>query len=145
VKGHCSTKPASRWALLAGLALLAACSAMQSRKQQRLAAYDAFSPAEKRLVDQGKIEPGMDTNAVYIAWGPPSAVVHTPGSPPQTVWIYFGSRPVLAPNWSCLPTNRGYWTLEYTPTHYSAAYTKAEVVFQNGRMTASKRFGVPAS
>jgi hypothetical protein len=126
--------------LFVGLAILAGCSTIQARKQHRLAAYEALAPSVQALVDEGKVELGMDTNAVYIAWGPPSVVAETPGPPPQTVWVYRGNRPVQVPAWTFLPTDRGYWSLEYTPAHYAAAFTKAEVIFQNGRVVSVQQF-----
>jgi len=124
--------------VLAG-AMLTACSSLNTRKQERSAAYESLPPSTRQLVDQGKISPGMDTNAVYIVLGPPSAVVGAPATQPQTVWVYYGSRPVLVPCWTFLPTSRGYWSLEYTPAHYAAEYTKAEVVFENGRVVACRQ------
>src|SRR6266704_2114952 len=56
--------------LIAALTLCGcATSTIQTRKQERSAAY-AELPAETRsLVDQGKIKVGMSLEAVYIAWG----------------------------------------------------------------------------
>jgi hypothetical protein len=127
-------------ACVAALAFLTACSSVGARKQQRAAAYEALSPTEKNLVEHGRIERGMDTNAVYIALGPPSAVVDTPATPPQTVWVYYGNRVVLIPAWSYFPTANGYWTLEYTPAHQSVPYTRAEVIFENGRVAKCQQF-----
>ncbi len=124
----------SSFFLLVGLAILAGCSIIESRKEHRLAAYEALPASLQALVDRGKVGLGMDTNAVYIAWGPPSVVAEIPGPPSQTVWVYRGSRPIQVPAWTFLPTDRGYWSLEYTPAHYTAAFTKAEVIFQNGRV-----------
>jgi hypothetical protein len=126
--------------LLLACWLMTACSTVHSREKERLAAYQALPPSVRQAVDHKQVEPGMDTNAVFFAWGPPSAVEETPSTPPQTVWIYYGSRAVLHPGWSYLPTSRGYWTLEYTPVHHAALYTKAQVVFQDGRVVEAKRF-----
>jgi hypothetical protein len=130
-----------RCAPLLGLAVLSACSGLGARKQERLNDYSTWSVSDQGLVNRGKIAPGMGTNAVYVAWGPPSEVVHTPATPsPQTVWIYYGSQPVLVPNWSYIPNDRGYWSLEYTPDHYSKVYTKGEVFFENDRVVKFLQF-----
>ena len=65
-------------------------STIQSREQERAAAYAAFSPETRRLVNQSRISVGMTTNAVYIAWGPPDeAIEGTDQHGAVTIWEYF--------------------------------------------------------
>ena len=68
--------------------LLAGCagSKIDGRKRERVAAYAALSPAQQRLVDDGRIDVGMPADVVYIAWGKPSMMV--PTTPGNVTWIY---------------------------------------------------------
>ena len=80
--------------LIAALTLCGcATSTIQTRKQERSAAY-AELPAETRsLVDQGKIKVGMNLEAVYIAWGKPSAIVTgESANGATTTWLYHGTQ-----------------------------------------------------
>jgi len=125
------------------LVLLCGCSSVNARKREMSAAFTSLSPAEQEAVQPGRVENGMSTNAVYIAWGAPSAVLPQPtaaGGIPDETWLYYGDRPVLVPAWTYLPDPNGYWRLEYSPEHYSARYTKAEVRFHNGRVTDATRY-----
>ena len=76
---------------LGTLVLVAGCqsSGVARRKTQSMEAYLALDAATRRLVDKGKIQNGMDTNAVFIAWGPPTDVfsVDIPGGQ-RLVWNY---------------------------------------------------------
>ncbi len=127
------------WCFLFCLVLLCGCSSISQRKQENAAAFASLSPAEKDLVSSGRIERGMDTNAVYIAWGKPSTILMEPPATDQT-WIYYGDRPVVDPAWRYLPNPYGYWTLEYLPEHHSVKYVRAEVHFQNGRVADWKKY-----
>jgi uncharacterized protein YceK len=123
------------------LTLLAGCSTVPNRTRERQAAYEALSPAAKDLVDHGRVAAGMDTNAVYMAWGAPSLVTEDTGSsPPRTIWTYYGDKTVLTPYWAYRPTAYGYWSLESVTDHHSERYTKAEVVFENGRVVDRQQF-----
>lgn len=85
----------------------------------------------------------MGTNAVLLAWGEPSEVRHGtpgPGGETEQTWLYFGHRPVLVPRWTYLPDPNGYWTLQYSPAHYSKQDPQAEVHFRNGQVTDWKRY-----
>ncbi len=110
---------------------------MDARRKEQTAAYAALSARERDLVQQGRLERGMTTNAVYIAWGKPSAVMPRPhelGAESDLTWLYYGHEPVLVPRWTYLPDAYGYWTLQYSPAHYSKPYVKAEVRFKQGRV-----------
>ena len=121
--------------------LVAACSSARNRNAERSTAYEALPPATKELVENGRIEAGMDTNAVFLAWGPPSSVSESevPGGK-QLIWVYSGGRPVQVPAWSSLPEPKGYGELQYNPNHYSGKFTKAQVLFQDGHVVAYKKF-----
>ena len=70
-------------------ALLTGCAGSKTanRKRERSAAYADLPAAQRQLVDQGRIDVGMSTNAVYVAWGLPARVV-APISPGTFTWIY---------------------------------------------------------
>lgn len=127
----------SFWLLFASL-LLAGCatSTIESRKQQRLAAYRALSAEDRRAVDAGQIEVGMSMDAVYIAWGKPSQIVT--GDPSQGVtvtWLYRGTHSDAQSFWSDYDRwhDSGYYTAPYA-THDSPprSYIRAEVRFAGG-------------
>ncbi|HLH56806.1 MAG TPA: hypothetical protein VKY92_24685 [Verrucomicrobiae bacterium] len=79
---------------LAGLCLLAivGCSSsnLEARRQAHPADYAALNPAEKASVDRGRLQPGMTTNAVLLAWGQPTIIssISTPNGP-YIVWEYY--------------------------------------------------------
>jgi hypothetical protein len=86
-------------------------------------------------VDQGEIKVGMNTDAVFIAWGKPSQVLtgETEGGP-TTTWLYYGTEIVEYRYWAF---HRYYSPYYYsTPTlasdFYPRNYVRAEVLFQNG-------------
>jgi hypothetical protein len=124
------------------LLLFSGCSGVDVRKQEQSAAFGDLSASERDLVSRGQIEKGMSTNAVYIAWGKPSAVSSEPASNgPGTdqTWVYYADKPVITPAWVYMPSQFGYWSLEYFPEHHSEAYTKAQVIFRNGRVLSWSR------
>ncbi|MFO1497161.1 MAG: hypothetical protein U1G07_01975 [Verrucomicrobiota bacterium] len=123
------------------LILVAGCSTATKRERERVEAFEAMPPAAQALVARGHIENGMDTNAVYIAWGQPSTVVeNAAAAAPQTTWVYQGNRVRHLPSWSYRPNYLGYWTLEPTTLHFPEAYVKAKVVFQSGRVVEWQEF-----
>ena len=69
-------------------ALLTGCAGnkIASRKRDRTAAYAALSQPHQRLADDGRIDVGMSSDGVYIAWGKPSMMV--PTTPGNVTWIY---------------------------------------------------------
>ena len=136
-------------------ALLTGCatsSTIPKRMEERRATYDALSPEQRALVDQGHIKVGMSTNAVYVAWGSPSQALNSESSSgTTTTWIYSGT------GWQ----QRGYWsyhnygyvsggrygyvhplpTYDYDFIPYR--YTAAEVVFENGVVKSWKHVTPP--
>jgi hypothetical protein len=124
---------------LAGLlGLLAACATattLETRKQDRSAAYAALSEEQRALVEEGKIKTGMSPDAVYIAWGPPSEVLESESAEGHmTVWIYYGQ-------WV---EEHRYWIGRRLESDYQARnYVQAEVVFQNGVVTSWRTLPKP--
>lgn len=109
------------------LAVLAGCatsSTLVSRKQEKLAVYEALSPEFKIAVDQGTIKVGMPMEAVFIAWGKPSQVMQSGTAVgEQTIWLYQGG---------FLQETR-YWGRRRLHTDYTPmTYVRAEVIFGQG-------------
>jgi hypothetical protein len=122
--------------LLAGL-VLAGCatSTVQSRKQERYAAYEALTPEMRGLVDQGQIKVGMTTDAVYIAWGPAGRVLQGENEAGKTTtWVYYGSYVQEVRYW-------GYRNLHYD--YYPTTYVRAQVVFVDGVVKSWQTYGAP--
>lgn len=123
--------------LLAGL-LLGGCSTggtVASRKQERYSAYEALSPELRSLVDQGKIQTGMSTDAVYIAWGKPGRVTEGDyGAGPAITWAYLDS---YLQQYNTLG-----WRGMYQ-TYANVSYVRAQVVFTNGVVQQWQTFPAP--
>ncbi|MDB6111599.1 MAG: hypothetical protein JWR69_3349 [Pedosphaera sp.] len=108
------------------IVLFAGCATptVESRKQERYAAYQALSPELKAAVDHGSIKAGMSMDAVYIAWGQPAQVLQGGNAGGEsTTWLYEGGY---------LEETR-YWG--YRRVHYDynpRSYVRAEIVFVNG-------------
>ena len=77
-------------AALSLLPLLAGCSATPTaRAREKAAAFGQLSPEDQRLVLSGKVRPGLDRTAVYIAWGAPSQDEGAnPAAGPWDAWLY---------------------------------------------------------
>jgi hypothetical protein len=122
--------------MLAGL-VLAGCatSTVQSRKQERYAAYEALAPEMRGLVDQGQIKVGMTMDAVYIAWGPPGRVLQGENEAGRTTtWVYYGTYVQEVRYW-------GYYGLYYQ--YYPTTYVRAQAVFINDVVKSWQNFGAP--
>ena len=129
-----------RLILLSLLALVfagcASTSTIQTRKQERSAAYSSLAPEFKTVVDQGQIKVGMPMDAVYIAWGKPSQIaVGESSQGPLTTWLYYGTTFEEYRYWNYrpIPSGRYYWSEPYLDRDYMPRkYVRAEVTFQNG-------------
>ncbi len=123
--------------LLAGL-LLGGCATggtITSRKQERYSAYEALSPGLRGLVDQGKIQTGMSTDAVYIAWGKPGRVTEGDyGEGPAITWAYLDTYLQQYNTWG--------WRGTYQ-TYANVSYVRAQVVFTNGLVKQWQTFAAP--
>ena len=92
-----SLPSASRQSLLVFLTLAVllvggcASSSIPRRKAERAGAYATWSPETQALVSQGQLAAGMDTNAVFLAWGRPDEAETVQGLPegPELRWRYF--------------------------------------------------------
>lgn len=115
---------------LAVLLLVAGCattSTIQSREQERAAAYAAFPPATKKLVNQGRIAVGMTPDAVYIAWGKPDEVLQSGDKHGvRTIWVYRGA--VLEETRYWVGRRFPHLKFDYEPQ----TYVRAEIIFADG-------------
>ena len=135
--------------LAAGL-LLAGCatSTIESRKQERAAAYTAFPPDVKDFVNNGQIKVGMSEDAVYIAWGQPSEILRNEaGNAAETIWLYYGGWMQETRYWTYRQAGRGrdiylerYLDRDYQPR----TYVSAEIVFVNGEVNRWRTLPRPA-
>lgn len=81
--------------------LLASCvpSTPQTRIQQNPQKFAALGPKNQTLVQQGQLARGMSPDAVYLAWGAPSANFQGSRDGKTTErWDYAGTRPVPVTN-----------------------------------------------
>lgn len=114
-------------------------STVQTRIQERSAAYDSFSPDVKKMVDEGRIQVGMDTNAVYIAWGRPDEVLESGNQRGVfTTWVYR----------SAFLEETRYWVGRRYPhpayDYEPRSYVRAEIVFLNGKVQSWRTLPQPA-
>ncbi len=132
-------------------AVLTGCatSTIESRRQERLAAYQGLSPELKTLVDKGQIKVGMSQDAVYISWGPPSEVLQSETAEGAlTTWQFHGAwmqetrfwtyREVTKDNTAFLER---YLERDYNPRDY----VKAEIIFVNGAVKQWKTLPRPVN
>ena len=121
------------------IALLTGCarSTIQSRLQEKQAAYSGLSAETKSLVDQGRIKVGMPMDAVYIAWGKPSEILEGQNAQGSfTTWRYYGTTFEEVRYWSHRPLgyydHYGYYEPYLQTDYLPRNYVTAEVVFQEG-------------
>lgn len=123
---------------LAGLIAGCSTSTIETRKQERTGAYQALSPEQKQLVDQGDVRVGMSQDAVYIAWGPPSQVLEQEDANGHVVtWVYEGQWMEETRYWTYRELSRDgsrfldrHLESDYTPRQY----IRAEIDFQDGKV-----------
>jgi hypothetical protein len=124
------------------LVLTVACatkSTVQTRKQERAAAYAAMPAEHQRLIDQGQIQVGMTEDAVYIAWGRPAEVLRAGDATGETVtWLYHGTTSDEFVYWRYhevpRPGGGRYLTRHLDRDVTVREYVSAELVFREGRL-----------
>jgi hypothetical protein len=113
-------------------------STIQSREQERAAAYAAFPQNIKALVNEGRIAAGMTPDAVYIAWGPPGQVLESGNQYGEfTSWIYQGAFLEETRYW--IGRRFPHPTYDYEPR----TYISAEIVFANGVVQSWRTYPQP--
>ncbi|MHB8519136.1 MAG: hypothetical protein ACYDH9_00130 [Limisphaerales bacterium] len=137
-----------QWMLLTLCSLvLAGCATttVETRKKERQAVYDALPPDLKKCVDNRQVKVGMSDDAVYIAWGQPSEILHSGDQNGEaTTWIYYGSYMQETPVWAGdqgpyggAPYGLGAYPPQYLTYVYNPRdYVKAELVFVNGKLAS---------
>jgi hypothetical protein len=124
------------------LALAAGCatkSTVDTRRAEKLSAYETLPADQKAIVDSGQVRVGMTEDAVYIAWGKPSEVLQNEDASGHYVtWRYYGSFLQENRYWAYREVNGGpsgiylerYLTSDYNPRDY----VRSEIVFKGGRV-----------
>ncbi|MBI5773730.1 MAG: hypothetical protein HZA89_08310 [Verrucomicrobia bacterium] len=116
-----------------------ATSTIQSRRLERLAAYDALPPETRAFVDQGQIRVGMSADAVYIAWGAPAQILQSEsGAGVTTTWLYHETVLRERTRWHYRTVTRGHLVfLERCPEREAEAgsYVSAQITFVNGAVS----------
>ena len=80
------------------LLLLTGCATPGRRARQNPAAFHRLSPSDQKLVLHGKIRPGLDKEAVFIAWGKPDWKLQGgKGEEECESWIYYRETTVYEP------------------------------------------------
>jgi hypothetical protein len=119
--------------------LLAGCATkptVETRRQERAAAYGSLSDEHRQLVDEGQIKAGMSEDAVYIAWGKPAQVLQSENdSGRATTWLYEGTTTDEYVGWRYVEVAgpRGSYLTRRMDRDYSVReYVSAELVFRDG-------------
>lgn len=136
--------------LLALVIVAAGCQTanIESRKRERAAAYAAFPPELKALVDSGQIKTGMTPDAVYISWGKPAEILHGESERgAETLWLYYGGWMEETRYWSYRQVGNGdqlclerYLATDYQPR----TYVSAEIIFVDGLVKRWRMLPRPA-
>lgn len=136
------------WILACSL-LLAGCatSTVESRRQERYSSYSNLPAEQKADVDAGRIKVGMNTDAVYIAWGKPAEVLTGESSKGTFVtWLYRGSYLQEYRYWPLhhYYCGRGFYSPPYLAyDYYPQSYVSAEVIFEGGLVKEWRRLPTP--
>jgi hypothetical protein len=138
--------------LAAPLLALAFASCAPSTPEARIAAqpalFDKLPDRQQELVKQGRIDKGMGTDAVYLAWGRPAREYEgSEGDVATLRWDYAGSTPVYS---NQVYGYGGYRYGRYGRYGYPygygigqeityVPYRRASVLFHNGRVASWER------
>ena len=127
--------------ILLATAVVTGCSTVGSRKAERADAYNALSAQQRALVDEGIIDAGMNTNAVYIAWGKPYEIMRVDfPSGERTVWVYTGATSEPVSSWQYRPSSNPYsprsGTYDRTTNTVLRRRTNGWVSFENGKVVS---------
>src|SRR5438876_9149678 len=122
-------------------AVVIGCSTVGSRKAERADAYKALSARQRALVDEGIIDAGMKTNAVYIAWGKPYEIMRVDfPSGERTVWVYTGATSQQVSSWQYRPSGSPYsartGTYDRTTTTILRRRANGWVSFENSTVVS---------
>ncbi|MDZ4742192.1 MAG: hypothetical protein SGI98_02085 [Verrucomicrobiota bacterium] len=125
--------------LLLLVTFLTGCSTIQSRTKERQGAFNALSPNDKQLVQQGMIRTGMNTDAVYIAMGTPTRKkIKQSDKGDFSSWYYDRTLSDTIPQWSYAYAQDDCGNVVAYPyydpiyTYYNVPFIK--VTFKNGKV-----------
>jgi hypothetical protein len=122
------------------LALAVGCSTPDARSKEKSAAFEKLPSKQKAAVLQGKVEPGMSKDAVYIAFGPPDRISKVNGT---ERWIYVKPEFYDIPHWRyrCVQRSDGRMASipEYDPLYMKRYVDDLEVTFKNGRVSSWRK------
>ncbi|MEM1083573.1 MAG: hypothetical protein AAGI48_05585 [Verrucomicrobiota bacterium] len=140
------------FAAIGVIALLVSCTPTtpEARIEQSPTKFWKLSDEDQRLVRQGQIRRGMNSDAVYYAWGRPSRQFSGADEESSTMrWDYAGSTPVYSSN---IYGSYGYGYRRYgrygrypyygyavSPQVTYVPYRKATVWFRDDRVTKWER------
>lgn len=137
-------------ALLAMLFATAGCATkptVETRRQERSAAYEALSPEQKKLVDEGQIKVGMNEDTVYIAWGKPAQVLQSEDTNGHvTTWLYQGTTTDEYVGWRYVELagpNGPRFARRLDRDFNSRDYVSAELVFRDGQLQSWRTLAKP--
>ncbi len=123
-----------------GLIGCATHSTIQTRTRERSQAYASLAPAAQQLVAQGRIQVGMDTNAVYMAWGKPQEVLESGDQNGEFMtWVYRGAFLEETRYW--VGWRQPHLQFDYEPR----SYVRSEIVFFNGKVQSWRTLPQPAN
>src|SRR5215470_9545525 len=75
--------------IAAAALLFTSCGTTGQRISQHPEIYQRLSPRDQALVSQGQIRPGMNMDAVWLAWGTPEQTIPGYGRGRATeTWVY---------------------------------------------------------
>jgi hypothetical protein len=127
--------------LLLPLLFLAGCktSTIDSRVQDRSAAYAMLPPDIQADVLAGRIRVGMNSDAIYMSWGKPAQILESEtGQGHVTTWLYEGGWMQEQRYWAyrSVGTGREAHAERYLARdYYPRAYIRAEITFVDGAVT----------
>ena len=137
-------------ALALGALFLAGCatpSTVETRRQERSAAYGTLPPDQRTLIDQGQIKVGMNSDAVYIAWGRPAQVLESEdGGGRLTTWLYHGTTTDEYVGWRIVEVpgpNGSYLTRRMDRDFNVREYVSAELIFRDGLLQTWRTLAKP--
>jgi hypothetical protein len=138
-------------ALLAALLASCAPSTPDARIAAQPALFESLPAKQKDLVRQGRIDKGMGTDAVYLAWGRASREFEgSENGAPTLRWDYEGSTPVYHSSfygsygygygrYGRYGRYPGYYGFGIGPEVTYLPYRRASVLFKSGRVISWER------
>lgn len=127
------------------------CSSTQStvdtRRNEKAAAYAALSAEQRTLVDEGQIKVGMSEDAVYIAWGEPAQrLLNEDANGRTTTWLYHGTTTDEYVGWryySVPGPNGSHLSRRLDRDFNVREYVSAELNFRDGKLETWRTLAKP--